>query len=60
MTFYLMTSNGVSRLDGNVTVTARIAVSQGNLVVSEQGKPVEPPIKTSVKDDHWYGRFPDA
>lgn len=51
MTYYLMTRTGVARIDGNVTITARIAASQGNLVVSEEGRMVEPPIKTSVKDD---------
>lgn len=60
MTYYLMTHTGVQRLEGDVTITARIAVSQGNLVVADSGKPVEAPIKTSVKDDPWYGRFPDA
>lgn len=63
MTYYLISDSGVQPVEGNVTITARQAVSCGNLVVDINGKPVEPPIgRRSIvaTDDEWYGRFPRA
>lgn len=57
MTYYLISDQGVETVENDVTITARQATSMGNMVVNQNGKPVEPPIRTS---DTWFGRFPNG